>query len=341
MVRKSVWTMFGVAVVALAFVFTGCKSEEDDSEVSSSSGSSSSNFFYTAAQDVGPTIESGSGSSSMFSRMESLTSGGPYEDIYTVLRDYEYPRDEGVIDMHNIYKVLYTAGQIYATAESSCTTITDATIDAPFSMGLDGTHTYDCAGNSNAMSDSYANGYAIRDSGDYKYGLLTYRWSPDAPDHLEHGVLQGTYADASGDLDIRMLHHVIYDSTSDTGFAVRTHLTGNDQTHAFTIKMVSTDNSTDSYISLVGKGVSQGSGEYFLFKANTQSYTGKYFCIAAPPTESDLETMEGTDPNGKDTVDSNCTTYQTDVDAMSFLDATNDVPKVLSDFTNSSILLTY
>ena len=85
---------------------------------------SDSNFFYTAIKEVAPTIEEGTSRTSQ----RDLESGSIMYDIYSLLRDYEYPTHEGIVDMHNIYKVIHTAGQIYSTAESSCEEISATTI---------------------------------------------------------------------------------------------------------------------------------------------------------------------------------------------------------------------
>ncbi len=293
------------------------------------------NFFYNAIKEVAPTI--GAGTSRNMQR--DLSSGTIMYDIYTILRDYEYPTHEGIVDMHNIYKVIYTAGQIYSAAESNCTEISDdTTVNSPYNLGI--SQTYSCAGNSNTMDDDYANGFAIKESGGVKYGLLTYRWAPDAPSHTEHGILQGSYNESTGDLSIRMIHHVYY--ASEEGFVVRSHIDGNTQTHAFTISMISSGTGgSPTWISIVGKGISEGSGNSFLFKVSNNTVTDRYFCISSDATETTFEEIHSDAPTGSATVEStsDCYTYLSDVDAMTFLTEGSDVPKSLSTFTGSTILL--
>ena len=330
----------------ISFGFLSCWGDDesdDDSAVIALllTGSSSGNVFYNSVRNTLPKFEASSKDASMSrdsGHPKALESGTILYDIYTLLRNYEYPTHEGIIDMHNIYKVIYTAGQIYSDAESGCSTITEAAVQSPFDLGL--SDTYTCAGNSDTMSDTYAKGYAIKESGNTKYGLLTYRWAPDTPTHEEHGVLQASYNETTGDLTIRMVHLVYYESQE--GFVVRSHITGNDQTHAFTVQMITTGTgSSPSYTSLVGKGISQGDGNYFLLKVNNSSgVSGNYFCVPATATGASLEDIHTSTPTGSTTVDTGCSTYQTDVDALDFL-TTGDVPTALSDFTNSSILLSY
>jgi hypothetical protein len=313
------------SILVLVTVFFMCKGDDDG-------GSSSGNFFYSATKEVTPAFDA-AGSKKM---TRALASGTLIYTVFELLRDYEYPADEGVIDMHNIYKVLYTAGQIYGTAESGCSAITEASLASPFDLGI--TDTYNCAGNSGAMTDNYANGFAIKDAAPIKYALLTYRWAPDSPSQEEHGILQGHYNEDTGDLFLKMIHNVHYASTD--GFVVRSDIEGNALTHAFTIQSISAGTGlSSSFTSIVGKGISQGSGNYFLFRvmSDTVAAPGKYFCIPADATETELEAM---DPAGSATVDANCSGYQTDVDAMTFL--ANDVatiPDSITDFTGSTILL--
>lgn len=295
-------------------------------------GGETENFFYSSMKNVSPTIVEGSSTASI----NALDSGTIIGSIYEALRDYEYPRDEGVIDMHNIYKVLNTAGQIYEKAELSCASITEKAFTAPYDMGLNST-TYNCAGNSDTMNDNYANGFAIKEVDGIKHGLLTYRWAPEST-QAGHGILQGSYTATTGDVSVRMLHHTHY--TTQDGFVVRSHIAGNETTHAFTLSLLSASTGTSpNWTSMVGKGISEGTGNYFLFRVKTSSdNTPKYFCFPASATSTVLEQMNSDNSAGKDTVDTECASYKTAVDAMTFL-TTSDVPMSISDFRNSSILL--
>ncbi len=315
-------------LLILVSVFLLCKGDDEEKK----SVSSSENFFYLAAKEVAPAFN-GAASKKM---TRALSPGSLIYAVFDLLRDYQYPADEGVIDMHNIYKVLYEAGQIYQTAETGCSSITEASVASPFDLGI--TDTYNCAGNGGTMSDSYANGFAIKDASPLKYALLTYRWAPDSPNHEEHGILQGSFNDNTGDLSLKMIHNVYY-AASD-GFVVRSDIEGNATTHAFTLKSITAGTgSSTSFTSIVGKGISRGSGNYFLLKVNSDTLTGRYFCIPAGATETDLELMTAT---GYDNVDANCSAYQADVDAMTFLeDNVSTIPGSISDFTGSTILLSY
>jgi len=304
------------------------------------------NFFVTAAEQVAPVIKETS-SASVIERgainderfvLSTDFSGSVLNYIYQALREYEFPRDEGVIDMHNIYKALHTSGHVYETAEALCSSIPEATVQSPFDLGL-GSTTYDCAGNKGSLTDDYANGFAIRESEGTKHALLTLHTAAD-PGQQSHGVLQGNYNETTGDLLLHMVDVVNYDA--DEGFVVRSHIEGNAITHAFTLRTITSGvYANPTWTSLVGKGISRGAGNYFLFKANTSDgVSGGYFCISAEAGLTDLQTMDEQNPEGKSTVDTECSDQQVDVDAMTFL-VESDTPKKLADFTGSTILLSF
>ncbi len=68
-----------------------------------------------------------------------------------------------------------------------------------------------------------------------------------------------------------------------SGFAIRARVDGNSATHTFDLKMAI--NGT----SIVGKGISRGAGNHFLFRSG-----GSYYCIPAEATEADLMAVVAT-----------------------------------------------
>ncbi|MBT3182049.1 MAG: hypothetical protein HN337_06035 [Deltaproteobacteria bacterium] len=309
--------------------------DEEITELTTVSGTyytiSDTDFFYTGSLETAPVVTEGSGSAQVVKDIS--VSSELISHMYYALQEYTYPDEEGVIDMHNVYKLAFEASNIYENAVYGCDDIDEQVIEAPFDFGI--TQTYDCAGNDGTMSDSYANGYAIKrdeDTGKY-YAILTFRWASS-----EHGVMQGSYDKTTGDILLNMVEHVDHDESH---FYVRSYLSGNVVTHEFTFRMItgSIDDSTN-YTSLAGHGISKGDDNYFLFKAKTHSTDAKYFCLPAEPTVDELEDMDSENPDGLDYVESECSGYQSTVDALSFLDS-HDVPIEMSDFTNSSILVDY
>lgn len=324
----------------LAFIFAGC----------SGSGSSSDNFYYSATKNVAPNFTA-SASSNPKVIFHSLTNGDllygtTLGAIYGTLQDYVDPDDEGSIDMHNIYKVIYTAGQIYPEAKRMCTTITEKVIASPFDLGITTGNTYNCTGSNGVISDNYAYGFAIKEDTDgTKYSLLTYKWAPTPDEQQGYGVLQGSYNDTTGALSLRVTALTYYPNgfqgNPDASFAIRTHIDGNAQTNEFTLSTISNQpGALPIWTSMVGKGVSKGEGKHFLFKVKDAYPNEGYFCFPADATLADLEDMNTAAPYGKANVDPECAEYQADVDLMTFLTFSN-VPMQLSDFTNSTIMLSY
>lgn len=299
-----------------------------------SSGDSSKELFYNAARQTTPAITAAVSVGSV--SVNALTPGSAGYEIYNLMRDYNNETDDGVIDMTNMYKMLYEAGNGYENAVNGCSSVAEVEIDAPYDLGL--TDTYDCRGATGTMSDNYAYGFAIREeSAGTKHVLVGFRWAPTPAEQLSHGVMQGTYNETTGDLNIRALNNVVYPSSS--GFTVRTHIEGNKDTHAFTLNsIVGTLNAghtayMGSY-TIVGKGVSRGAGNYFLFKIGTD-----YYCIKADATETDLESLTPATP--VELASGDCSTYKDAVDDITPL-TTSELPKTIADFTNNtagSILL--
>lgn len=326
---------------------TGCGKSSDSSRPGST-------IFFNAAKKVAPNIEtstdalpkSGAAFPSL-SRASASTydwaSGNVTYELYTILRDYEYPRDEGVIDMQNIFKVIHEVDSIYGQAVMDCTTIPEQIIEAPFDLGS--SFSYNCAGHDTSNEPSYGRSFAIREDGDDKYALLAYKWAPDPSDQTSLGVMQGKLNEVTGDLILNMAHLVDYGLRTDD-FSIRNYIEGNTDTNTFRLQLIkkSIGDGTSLYywISVVGAGISEGEGNYFLFKVrsgygDTPQVTDKYYCFPASAGESTLQALTNA---GSDTVDENCSAYQDDVDAMTFL-TTSDAPTTAGSFTNSSIYLSF
>ena len=247
---------------------------------------------------------------------------------FQLLRNYTYPDDEGKVDMTNIYKVLWEASHYIDDAAMMCSPISAVTDSAiapyPFSDFLG--HTYDCGG-SQAESGGYGSSAAYRASGDDRYMLVSYKWAPDATQQIAIGVIQASYNDVTKDVSLIFAQAVNYPAGSTmggstgNGFATRTRITGNSATHAFELKMLT------QMASLVGKGISQGTGNYFLIRNGTD-----YYCLPAGATETDLAAIAPTDLAN---VSANCESYKTAVSTMTPYDISTDVPNIdLSDFNH-------
>ena len=112
--------MMKTLIIISLLLTAGCgqvTSQSTDKSTSELSGSTAStdSMFLNAAKKVTPSIGASTAVLTVSTKppddgavleTSTLPSGSIMATIYEALRDYEFPRDEGVIDMHNIYKVL-------------------------------------------------------------------------------------------------------------------------------------------------------------------------------------------------------------------------------------------
>lgn len=240
---------------------------------------------------------------------------------FQLLRDYSYPADEGKVDMTNIYKVLYTAGFDMADAKSLCSDISptpDSLISSyAFSDFLG--HTYDCGGTQG--EGGYGKSVAYRETGEDQFVLLTYKWAPEPTEQITIGAIQARLGISTGDVELTFAQTVNYPpnsamgGASGSGFATRTHIQGNSGTHAFELKIALKNENGFYSQSLVGKGVSQGEGHYFLIRKGAS-----YYCIPAGATEADLMNIT---PASRESVSAACSDYVAAVDSLAPYDTGN------------------
>ena len=251
---------------------------------------------------------------------------------FQLLRNYSYPADEGKIDMTNIYKVLFEAGKHLDSAKTICSSITSTTDSAISSYAFSDFlgHTYNCGG-TRLEPGNYGTSVAYRESGSDKYMLATYKWATDPAQQIAIGAIQTSFNETTKDVELTFAQSVKYPPLSTMGgtlgggFATRTHIKGNSGTHAFELKIALKNGGGAT--SIVGKGVSQGTGQYFLMKNGAN-----YYCLPAGATESTLISVASTTEGG---VSANCTVYVTGVKALTPFDpnTTTDMPNIdLSGF---------
>jgi hypothetical protein len=281
----------------------------------------SSNKLFLAMKATTPTFTATVSVSGAPKMKSSLASAPTFSDqamnlAFQLLRDYSYPADEGVVDMTNIYKVLYEAGGYLDDAKSICSPLSSAVTDSlissyAFSDFLG--HTYDCGGNM-PESGGYGSSVAYREAGLDKYMLATYKWAPDDTQQITIGAIQTRFNDTTKDVELTFAQTVNYPAGSDmggvsgSGFATRTYIKGNSDTHAFELKLAMS-NQWGSPMSIVGKGISQGAGNYFLMRDSAN-----YYCLPAGATETDLRSITPTDYTAA--TGGACTAYVADVDTL-------------------------
>jgi hypothetical protein len=239
---------------------------------------------------------------------------------FGLLRDYVYPDDEGKIDMSNMYKALWETGRFMENAKSVCSPIPSTADSAisPFAFSDFLGHTYDCGG-STGESGGYGESIAYREVGSARYMLATYKSAPDPTTSTGIGAIQAMYDDATKDVALIFANTVVYPGNP-TAYALRARIVGNSATHAFELKMMV----GSGYVSLVGKGISQGTGNYFLIRGGAG-----YYCLPAGATESDLAVTVASDEAAASA--SSCSGYVADVKALAEYVA-SDVPGSFADF---------
>lgn len=260
---------------------------------------------------------------------EEWGSGNPVYEIFYLFREFNSATDQGVIDTSNLYKTMWESRSFMGRIGAECQSISEQVIAPPFDFG-NGDVTYNCAMNDIDPPDGYDLGGALKQldedgniiaPADYEtatvgaqFGTVGFVWVDDAVSsaHYEYGSLEGGYNLLSDDLSVDIAVWVDY--TAENDYCYRNDIDGNANTHAFTMRSVKGNTvEGSSFLSVVGKGVSEGEGEYFLLKVTTNDLDGKYFCIAATDGEAELQLL---DPEGSETVDDNCAVYAADVDAL-------------------------
>jgi len=288
-----------------------------------------SNKLFLAVKATTPTFTATVSALGAPKMKSTLASSPTFTDqamnlAFQLLRDYSYPADEGKVDMTNIYKVLFEAGGYLDNAKTICSPIATTTeAISPYAFSDVMIQDYDCGG-TRAESGGYGSSVAYREdsgTGD-KFMLASYKWAPDPTSQIAIGAIQTQFNDTTKDVELTFAQTVLYPmslSTPTNGFATRTYIKGNSDTHAFELK-IAMANPWGAPTSIVGKGISQGVGNYFLMRDGSN-----YYCLPAGVTETDLRSIA---PTISALVSANCASYVTDVDTLTPYDATQ-IPNYL------------
>lgn len=353
----------GLVLLALTLVL-GCGSTGSVSTAGNPSGfelPAGETAFYSDAMNTIPVIEATVSAASISAKGLSLKitteweSGNPAYEIFNVLREYEYPRDEGVIDVSNIYKLLFEAGTQYSNAVDeinsagdsegdsdsedasetkfavSSELATPAVVASPFDFGNDPvTYTH--------ASDHYA----LALDGDAVQALLTWIW--DESPTMSYGVLEGSFNGTTGDITLDMAYLVDYEGEDD--YSLRTFVSGNKISHQFTLKIAKCGHSSGvCSTSMIGTGISRSDNaeDYFLMKIidgdNLSDFPeGRWFKVPASATEDDLMALSGTGSDLADIADPN--NYAEAIEELTFfaLDGSDNATSV-TDFESSDLIL--
>jgi hypothetical protein len=319
--KRSLACLASVALIAVVALLVGsCGSDSP----ATPGGNNATNVLFTAVKEAAPTFLPGAKSADKTINDKTINDQAMYV-AYQLLRNYTYPDDEGVVDMSNIYKVLWETGRYLDEAPTRCAAVTEATDSALSPFAFD-----DFLGHSYALGmaleeGGYGTSIAYGVVGDERRMLASYKWAPDAAQQVAIGVIQAEHNATTGDASVRFAQAVRYPPGSTmggvdgNGFAIRAKIDGNSTTHTFELKMAI--NGT----SIVGKGISRGAGNWFLFRCGEA-----FYCIPADATEADLAAIVPTDLAN---VPAEGAAYKDAVAAAVPYDVATDLPAVdLSNF---------
>ena len=262
--------------------------------------------FTTAARETFPIMGplASLGGTGVVSAFATWSLGSPIYELYGLLKDDGEP--VGYFNLHDCietmdmyFEQIYQDGQVLDAP---------AAFNAPFDVGFnDNTEltTYNVLCDSQD-SQSHVVTYAKVYANDVIYFLNTsHNYSTENSSGTK-GVIQGWYDQGTGDIEIGLLtgNYVIDDSTYQcTGWEiVRAFVSGNTETHEFSLKLIRNGVGYDHNIA--GYGLSRGEENYFLLKMANDSMDfaqAKYYVIDSETTEAELQAL---DDNGYATVPS-------------------------------------
>lgn len=270
------------------------------------------NLFYDAVKKVAPTFTDTTSSGISSRATTSWSLGDPIYELYGILLDGEWG------GYFNLYETMQECDKYFGGISESGVAITEQQIDAPVDVGFNGVaakSTYDSYYEYNGADHDEGDQNQTRNfgrvDGDKIYVLYT---SLNQNDGKSKAVTQGWYDQATGELEIGIFY-ANYLAPEDIGAhdtagweIVRASISGNTEDHTFSLKVIRDGTGYDHNV--VGYGISEGSGEYFLMQiANERlEFTNtKYYEFAADATVDQIKAM---DAAGSDTVPANTTEYE-------------------------------
>ncbi|MFC1496535.1 hypothetical protein ACFL52_03875 [Candidatus Margulisiibacteriota bacterium] len=260
-------TVLFVFFCFLAVVLISCGQNTVDS-------SSGTRTFYSNTANTTPVFEPASASSSNIKKQAAWSSGNALYSVFFTLREYLTSRDEGIVDRSNLYKLLYDVDTVFSGISGEAAAITEQSITPPFS----GFSAVTCNKAKNDTSGKRA--IAIKQTGDETNAIVSWIWT-DSATKEEYGIATLQFNNSTKDLEIDMVFSVDYDSgDTATDYNLRCQVAGNADNNTFQFKYIIGDTK------IVAKGVSQGAGEYMLFKYASGSDPYKYLVASAEADEA-------------------------------------------------------
>lgn len=330
--------VLGFLVVSVALLTGGCGS-------SSSSGSSliPQTDYVAAAEAVAPAFTAPSASISTVGKAADTWGYRAYE-IAVI-----FAKDATSLGSNNVFNNVQLAQNVFDDLRGR-TDLADYAYTTAFVEPFFGGDAvaYQYVGNYSG-SESVTGGSAMKKDADGTVHILSTSARPATVDSgEERSVAKASYSEGAKTLTMDVVQYVDYSGGTYAGsnsgkFIMRMQVEGNSDTYTFdSLKVVKYNPGAGEgggagyYINIVGKGVSQGASQYFLFRitdtgGSEAASTDGYFCVASSSLTADTDF---TTPQTEGQIESgNCATYLAAVKAMTIFDVDTDLPDQVFDIS--------
>lgn len=226
---------------------------------------------------------------------KAFTQGGPTFRLYQVFRAYSYPADEGIIDTGNIYKLIYEASSILDGDKSRAEPITPTPLQSPFNFGtgpIEYDHLYNQAeGMVEENGNTYYKTLAYKEDGTTTHAVFGYTVEEPVTGGIktQRQIFLTSFDTLGKDLTLDFATFDDKPITDTNDFGRRFYVEGNADTHEFFCHLAT---GRTSVTSLVGKGVSDGTGYYVLCLPGSVRADDKYYKLPAGATLEDFESLD-------------------------------------------------
>jgi hypothetical protein len=325
--------MLMLSVVMLVLAVAGCSSSL------SSSPDIPETDYVGAAEDVAPAFTAPV--ASLAASFAKADEGGQWGyRAFEIAVLFAKKSEAAEYGTGNIYNNVNTAQNVFDDFRV-LTDLADYAFETPFvEPFFDDIATYQYAGNyfAEAEDDEVNGGSAVSNSDDGMVSVLsTSGRSATADSGEERSSMKASYSDTSKSLTLDVVQYVdygqeVYEGLNTGKFIMRMYVEGNSDSHTFDALKVIKYNSTEGayYLNIVGKGISQGADNYFLFRitdvngSDRPASTNGYFCIAAGNLTANTDFS--TPKTEEQIAATDCAMYLEDVKAMVPFETEEDLP---------------
>ncbi len=284
MMKKAFLSCF--IVISLVLVLSGCQLFD------MIFGGNSDLFKLT--EETAPCVATGSRGLGLKGYPKAFVPGGPTYGLFSMFEEYSYPEDEGIIDTGNIYKLVFEASSLLEGNTSSAESFALTAIPSPFVFGT-GVESYDHGYNETDGVEERGNTYyktlAYRKDGTTTYALVGYTVHEPVTDgtKVQRQIFQTTFDTVSEDLVLEFATFDDKPGPTIDDFGRRFYVEGNAGTHEFFCHLASGQTSVSS---IIGKGVSGGTGYYVLCIPGSGGSGDRYYRLPAGAVRADFEALD-------------------------------------------------